>query len=196
LETPQLAESEIPTQPIEKQESWFRFFLDLLETLVLSITLFLGINAITARVLVEGHSMRPTLQDQQRLIVNKLAYRSNLPERGDIVVFHFPIDPDQDFIKRVIGLPGDDVEIDNGEVRINGKILIEPYISAAPSYVGAWHVPDNQIFVLGDNRNNSSDSHAWGAVPIENFIGKAIMTYWPPNAWTLIEHVQFGIDMP
>ena len=94
METPQLAESEVPTEPIEKKESWTRFFLDLLETLVLSVALFLGINAFTARVLVDGYSMRPTLENQQRLIVNKLAYKSGLPELGDIVVFHFPIDPE------------------------------------------------------------------------------------------------------
>ncbi len=196
METPQLAESEIPTQPIKEKESWTRFFFDLLETILLSIALFLGINALTARVLVEGSSMRPTLENHQRLIVNKLAYKSDLPERGDIVVFHFPIDPDQDFIKRVIGLPGDDIEIDNGEVRVNGEILIEPYIASAPSYVGVWHVPENQIFVLGDNRNNSSDSHAWGAVPMENFIGKAILIYWPPSDWAVTEHIQFSIDAP
>ena len=196
METTQLAESEIQTQPIKEKENWTRFFFDLLETLLLSIALFLGINALTARVLVEGSSMRPTLENHQRLIVNKLAYRSDLPERGDIVVFHFPIDPDQDFIKRVIGLPGDDVEIDNGEVRVNGEVLIEPYIASAPGYVGAWHVPENQIFVLGDNRNNSSDSHAWGAVPIENFIGKAFLIYWPPSDWAITEHIQFSIDMP
>ncbi len=140
--------------------------------------------------------MRPTLENRQRLIVNKLAFRSDLPDRGDIVVFHFPIDPDQDFIKRVIGLPGDDIEIDSGEVRVNDEVLIEPYIASAPSYVGAWHVPDNQIFVLGDNRNNSSDSHVWGVVPRENLIGKAIMIYWPPTSWALIEHVQFEFDTP
>jgi len=196
LETPQLAESEIPTQPIKEKESWTRFFFDLLETIVLSIALFLGINALTARVLVEGSSMRPTLENHQRLIVNKLAYKSDLPERGDIVVFHFPIDPNQDFIKRVIGLPNDDIEIDNGEVRVNGEVLVEPYIAAAPSYAGAWHVPENQIFVLGDNRNNSSDSHAWGSVPIENFIGKAILIYWPPSDWAITEHIQFSIDAP
>ena len=196
METPQLAESEIPTQPREKKESWTRFFLDLLETIVLSIALFLGINALTARVLVEGNSMHPTLENHQRLIVNKLAYKSDLPERGDIVVFHFPIDPDQDFIKRVIGLPGDNIEIDSGEIRVNGEVLIEPYVASTPSYVGAWHVPDNQLFVLGDNRNNSSDSHVWGTVPIESLIGKTLLIYWPPSDWALIEHIQFAIDAP
>ena len=188
METPQLAESEIDTVPIKKKENWTRFFLDLLETLLLSIALFLGINTLTARVLVEGHSMRPTLENHQRLIVNKLAYRSKLPERGDILVFHYPIDPDQDFIKRVIGLPGDDIAIDSGEVRVNGQILAEVYIANAPAYVGIWHISENQIFVLGDNRNNSSDSHVWGAVPMDNVIGKAVFLYWPLTEWRLLEH--------
>lgn len=188
METPQLAEMEIPTQPIEKKGSVFRFFLDLLETLLLSVVLFLGINALTARVLVEGYSMRPTLDNQERLIVNRLAYRSELPERGDILVFHYPVDPDQDFIKRVIGLPGDDIMIDSGEVRVNGHVLVEPYIAGAPAYVGIWHVDENQIFVLGDNRNNSSDSHVWGAVPLDNVIGKAVFLYWPLTKWRVLEH--------
>ena len=106
-----LAESEIDTVPIKKKGSCLRFFLDLLETLLLSVALFLGINALTARVLVDGYSMRPTLDNGEYVLVNKMSFRSKLPEHGDIVVFHFPIDPDQDFIKRVIGLPGDEVDI-------------------------------------------------------------------------------------
>ena len=188
METPYLSETEIPTTPIKEKENWTRFFLDLLETVLISIALFLGINALTARVLVEGQSMRPTLENHQRLIVNKLAYRTGLPERGDILVFHFPIDPKQDFIKRIIGLPGDEIEIDSGQVRVNGHILVEPYIASAPTYVGSWHVPENHIFVLGDNRNNSSDSHAWGTVPLDNVIGKAIFVYWTPPDWHILRH--------
>ena len=196
METPQLADYEVPTTPIKEKGSCLRFFLDLLETLLLSVVLFLGINAVTARVQVEGFSMRPTLEDKAYVLVNKMSFRSKLPEHGDIVVFHFPIDPDQDFIKRVIGLPNDEIDIRDGQVRVNGQILSEAYIAAAPRYVGSWHVPEDHIFVLGDNRNNSSDSHSWGAVPLENIIGKAVTVYWPPEAWTLIEHVQLGLDTP
>jgi signal peptidase I len=196
LETPQLAESEIPTKPIEEKTSFLRFFLDLLETLALSVLLFLGINALTARVLVEGFSMRPTLENGEYVLVNKMSYRSELPEYGDIVVFHFPVDPDQDFIKRVIALPGDEINVHDGQVMVNERVLNEPYIAATPQYVGTWHVPDDQIFVLGDNRNNSSDSHSWGAVPAENVIGKAILTYWPPPAWKALEHGQIISEMP
>lgn len=190
METQQVAQSEIPTTPIEKKGSFLRFILDLFETVILSVALFLGINALTARVLVEGFSMRPTLDDGQYVLVNKMAYRSALPDYGDIVVFHFPVDPGQDFIKRVIGLPGDEVYIINGTVMVNGHDLDEPYIAASPQYVGTWIVPEEQVFVLGDNRNNSSDSHSWGAVPMENVIGKAILVYWPPPDWDVIEHVR------
>lgn len=190
MESEVLAEQEVATVPIEKEGSLSRFLLDLLETIVLSVVLFLGINAVTARVMVEGYSMRPTLENGEYVLVNKMSYRSELPEYGDIVVFHFPVDPDQDFIKRVIALPGDDVYIIDGEVRVNERVLNEEYISASPQYVGRWHVPEDQIFVLGDNRNNSSDSHSWGAVPSENLIGKAIFAYWPPPEWKVLEHVR------
>ncbi len=196
METPYLAESEIPTTPIEKKGSCFGFFLDLLETILLSVVLFLAINAVTARVQVDGFSMRPTLEDRSYILVNKLSFRTKLPQRGDIIVFRFPIDPEQDFIKRVIGLPGDTVDIHDGQVRINEQLLNETYIAAAPQYLGTWQVPESQVFVLGDNRNNSSDSHVWGAVPEENIIGKAITVYWPPPAWTIIKHVQLGFDTP
>ena len=196
METPQFAESEIPTRPIEKKGSCFRFFLDLLETLLLSVALFLGINALTARVVVEGFSMRPTLEDETYVLVNKMSYRSKLPEHGDIIVFHFPIDPDQDFIKRVIGLPGDKIDVHDGQVKVNEHVLSEAYIAAPPQYAGSWHVPENHVFVLGDNRNNSSDSHVWGSVPLENVIGKAVLVYWAPPAWKIIEHVQLELHIP
>lgn len=194
MEIPQPASSELPTIPRqEKRKTWQSFWsilLDLAETILLSVALFLGINALTARVLVEGYSMRPTLDDGEYILVNKMSFRSTLPEYGDVVVFHFPISPDQDFIKRVIALPGDTVDIRDGQVRVNDQLLEEPYIAAAPHYVGTWQVPDENIFVLGDNRNNSSDSHSWGAVPMKNVIGKAIFIYWPPPAWKTLKHVQ------
>lgn len=196
MDTPRFAESEIATTPIKEKGSWFRFFLDLLETLLLSVALFLGINALTARVLVDGFSMRPTLDNGEYVLVNKMSYRSEFPEYGDIIVFHFPVDPDQDFIKRVIALPGDEIYIGEGQVIVNNLSLSEPYIAAAPQYAGSWSVPEDHIFVLGDNRNNSSDSHSWGAVPMENVIGKAIAVYWPPPAWKALEHVQIVLEMP
>jgi signal peptidase I len=82
------------------------------------------------------------------------------------------------------------IEIKNGQVMVNGAVVDEPYIAAAPVYTGRWHMRDGEVFVLGDNRNDSSDSHTWGPVPLENVIGKAIMVYWPPPNWMVIQHVQ------
>lgn len=200
LDTLQDASTEIITEPIQPVEQegggFWRFLLDLIETLALSVALFFGINAITARVLVDGFSMRPTLDNGEYVLVNKMAFRSSLPEYGDIIVFHFPVDPNQDFIKRVIGLPGDEIVIRDSKVIVNDYSLDEPYIAASPLYVGQWVVPEGQLFVLGDNRNNSSDSHSWGSVPMENVVGKAIIVYWPPPGWQVIKHIQIVIQAP
>lgn len=165
-----------------------RFVLDVAETIILAAVLFLGINAVSARIRVDGFSMEPTLQDGEFVIVNKLAYRFGGLARGDVIVFRPPLDPDQEYIKRVIGLPGDTVRVDNGAVHVNGEIIDEPYVAAAPHYQAEWTVPSDSVFVLGDNRNNSSDSHSWGPVPLENVIGRALFVYWPPRAWGMIEH--------
>jgi signal peptidase I len=166
-----------------------QFLVDLLETIVLAVVLFFAINAVSARVRVDGFSMIPTLQNGEYVLVNRLAYKMELPVRGDIIVFVSPQSPDLDLIKRVIGLPGDTVKISAGKVEVNGQVLNEPYIAAAPIYNGEWSVPEGSLFVLGDNRNDSSDSHAWGLLPIKNVIGKAILIYWPIPEWNLIQHV-------
>lgn len=163
-----------------------RFFADILETMILSVVLFVGINYITARIRVDGSSMEPTLHSGQLVLVNRLAYKIGEPTYGDIVVFYYPRDPDQEYIKRLIGLPGDHISVQNGQVSVNDIPLNEPYIAAAPMYAGEWDVPQNQYFVLGDNRNNSSDSHQWGMVPVDFVIGKALAVYWPPEDWTLV----------
>jgi signal peptidase I len=182
-----------PAPEVEKStDGWGRFFLDVLETILLSAALFLVINALSARVRVDGFSMKPTLQDGEFVLVNRLAYRLGNPQRGDIVVFHFPLDPSQDLIKRVIGLPGDVVAVTGGVVSVNGAPLDEPYIAAAPVYNGEWTVEADRLFVLGDNRNDSSDSHAWGQVPFENVIGRAMVVYWPMKEWAWINHYDFA----
>ena len=173
----------------QDSQSIKNFFVDLFETIILAVVLFFAINAVSARVRVDGFSMVPTLQDGEYVLVNRLAYRNNMPDRGDIIVFVSPQTSDLDLIKRVIGLPGDHIRIMNGEVQVNGQVLEEDYIAAAPIYSGDWNVPEGNLFVLGDNRNDSSDSHAWGLLPIDNVIGKAILIYWPIPEWTLIEHV-------
>ncbi len=165
-----------------------RFLLDILETLVLSAVLFLGINLVSARIRVDGESMLPSLKSGEFVVVNRLAYKFGNPGHGDVIVFRFPRDPSQEFIKRVIGLPGDEVKIARGVVSINGQKMNEEYIAAPPGYQGEWTVPAGAVFVLGDNRNNSSDSHNWGSVPFEDIIGEAVFVYWPPDQWGLIEH--------
>ncbi|MFZ5821551.1 MAG: signal peptidase I [Chloroflexota bacterium] len=181
-----------PEGPSQESPSFKQFVIDLLETVVLAVVLFFAINAISARVRVDGSSMLPTLKNGEYVLVNRLAYKmDNLPEYGDIIVFSSPVS-DQDLIKRVIGLPGDHVKIFEGQVQVNGQVLVEPYIAAAPIYNGEWNVPGGSLFVLGDNRNDSSDSHAWGLLPTENVIGKAILIYWPPPDWNLIEHLDIA----
>jgi signal peptidase I len=171
------------------RQGFRRFALDLLETLLLSLLLFFAINAISARIRVDGSSMEPTLHSGEFMIVNRLAYRLGSPQIGDVVVFHYPGNPEQEYIKRVIGLPGDRVVIANGQVTVNGQVLDEPYIAAPPEYEDDRIVPLDTLYVLGDNRNNSSDSHSWGTVALDQVIGKAILVYWPPAEWGLVEHV-------
>lgn len=175
-------------EPPQRRSGLLRFFIDVLETLILSVLLFIGINAVSARIRVDGYSMEPTLHSGEFVIVNKLAYQIGFPQRGDVIVFHYPRDPEQEYIKRVIGLPGDEVVVNQGQVRVNGLLLDEPYIAEAPLYQADWRVPDASLFVLGDNRNKSSDSHSWGPVPMQNVIGRAMFVYWPPEDWGLIEH--------
>lgn len=182
--------------PPEEKMSWRQVFLDILETVLLAVVLFFGINIVSARVRVEGYSMRPTLDDGQYVLVSRLAYRNDNFQRGDIVIFRPPMHPEEsffrrlvgfpglhdryeDYVKRIIGLPGDTVKVENGLVFINSAKLDEPYIAHAPRYAGEWQVPEGHLFVLGDNRNDSSDSHSWGYLPTENVIGKALVIYWP-----------------
>ncbi len=155
------------------------FWRDLIETVLMAVVLFLLLNAVTSRVRVYNISMQPTLYEGNLLVVNKFAYKLGTPKRGDIVIFHYQGTPTEDYIKRVIGLPGDTVNISNGVVQVNGQTLTEPYIAALPKYTGTWMVPEGELFVLGDNRNLSSDSHEWGFVKQEWVVGKAVLVYWP-----------------
>ena len=160
--------------------------IDILETLLLSVVLFFLINAVSARIRIDGSSMEPNLHHGEFVIVSKINYRFGEPERGDVVVFDFPRNITQEYIKRVIGLPGDHILVEDGNVYVNDILLSEPYLIKEPHYEGEWDVPENTLFVLGDNRNNSSDSHTWGVVPMNNVIGEALVVYWPPSSWGLI----------
>jgi signal peptidase I len=158
--------------------SWFRdLFLSVLIAIVVILFLYQPVK-------VEGTSMMPGLRDQERIFINKFTYRFGIGsiERGDTVVFWFPGDLSKSYIKRVIGLPGDEVEIDRGVVIVNGKPLVEDYVpekyrdyqSRPPERIGL-----NQYYVLGDHRDSSNDSRAWGTVPRQNIYGKAVFVYWP-----------------
>lgn len=185
--TESIAEPDVDANQ-ENRRGLRRFLLDMIETLLLSLALFSVINAISARIRIESISMQPTLYAGDFVIVNKLAYKLGHPSRGDVIIFRYPPDPQREpYIKRVIGLPGDLVRIADGKVYVNDTLLEEPYISASPAYEGSWRVPEGALFVLGDNRNSSSDSHQWGMVPLENVIGKAVVVYWPPTAWKLLD---------
>ena len=155
------------------------FWRDLIETILMAVVLFLLLNAATSRVRVYNISMQPTLHEGNLLVVNKLAYKLGEPKRGDIIVFHYQGTVTEDYIKRVIGLPGDTVDVRGGIVRVNGQAITEPYIAELPGYTGTWKVPEGELFVLGDNRNHSSDSHDWGFVEQEWVVGRAIIVYWP-----------------
>ncbi len=195
------------------QNAGKQFFKDVLETLGLALALFLVINLISARVRVEGFSMTPTLDNNQYVLVSRLTPHFGKLQRGDIIVFRPPMYPPaswlenllgfptlpgsyEDYIKRVIGLPGETVSIANGQVTIDGVPLTEPYLAEKPFYSGTWTVPEGYLFVLGDNRNNSSDSHSWGFVPEENVLGKAVLVYWPFSAWKILDHNQTVLAAP
>lgn len=184
-----------PTQPEPKKSGCFRLLVDVLETLLLSVILFVGINTITARIRVDGDSMDPTLVTGEYLIVNRLSYRFASPQRGDIIVFYPPPNPNEEYIKRIIGLPGDVVEVKGGHVYVNGQLLNEPYLTVNTNSPGTWQVPTGQLFVLGDNRNNSSDSREWGSVSMDKVVGKAILVYWPPLDWGLVGHVSLASSL-
>ena len=162
--------------------SWLR---DLAFSVLIAVVL---IVFIYQPVKVEGTSMQPTLSDKERIFINKFTYRFGLGgiERGDTVVFWFPEDPSKSYIKRVIGLPGDRVRIDLGQVIVNDRPLVEDYVEEDFRDQMSWPanrhdkiVPPNEYFVLGDHRSSSSDSRSWGFVPRANIYGKAVFAYWP-----------------
>jgi len=157
---------------------------EIVETLVLTAIIFLGVRVLVQNYKVEGYSMEPTLDDGQYLLINKVGMHFRQPERGDIIVFQYPLDTSKSFVKRVIGVPGDTVEVRDQQTIVDGKSLKEPYIrSAENGLYPRTVVPPGQYFVLGDNRNNSSDSRAWGMLPEKDVIGMAWVSYWPPGHW-------------
>lgn len=173
--------------------------------LIIVVFILFGVFAIQP-VIVEGSSMVPQLHDGERLLVNKLVYYKwnsvswGHLERGDIVVFWYPSDPDKSYVKRIIGLPGETVEIRGGHVYIDGRLLNEPYLEAdhnknlRESMIKT--VDDHYYFVMGDNRDNSSDSRIWGLVPEKYIYGKAFFRYWRPSDAGFLEHGEYDIPSP
>ena len=163
-----------PGQPVNTRSQVLDYVIEIGKTLLLAFLLYFNISTVTDRVRVENISMQPTLHEGQPLVVSKLAYQWGQPMRGDIIVFHHTQQPPEDYVKRIIGLPGDHIEISSGTVYVNGQLLDEPYIADPVSYQGEWDVPADSLFVLGDNRNRSSDSHAWGFVPMDVVVGRVV----------------------
>ncbi|MBX6361229.1 signal peptidase I [Pseudacidobacterium ailaaui] len=162
---------------------WLRDFI------VSVMASFFIITFLYQPVRVEGTSMQPELRDQDRLFVNKFAYDIEKISRGDVVVFYYPRDLSKSYIKRVIGLPGDDIRIREGRVYVNGKLLDEPYVPRSYRDVrsmGDLTVPPNEYFVMGDHRSISSDSRDFGPVPRKLIYGKAAFVYWPADNMGLV----------
>lgn len=176
------------------QKAW-DYIKDIVQILFFAIilTFILRSYIVEARQIPSG-SMIPTLLIGDRLLVDKITFKFGELQQRDIVVFSPPPEAQvgeqrNDYIKRIIALPGDIIEVREGKVFLNGKELNEPYINQPPNYTyGPSTVPEGELFVMGDNRNNSFDSHAWGFLPISNVKGKAFFRFWPPNRIGLIEN--------
>lgn len=176
---------EAAKQPSSRQKSTLREFV---ETLLLTLLIYVLVRSfLFENYRVVGRSMVPTLEDNQFLAVNKLGYRLHDPQRGDIIVFRDPRDESRKLIKRVIGLPGESVEVYEGQVYVNDQALTEAYIESPGHYsYPPTQVAEGEYFVLGDNRNNSSDSHNWGMLSKNLIAGKAWVSYWPPDLWGVL----------
>lgn len=178
-----------PVLPESQRWRWLQGQRENLQILVIALVLAVVIRIFIAEPrYIPSDSMEPTLLVGDRLVVEKVSYRLHPPQTGDIIVFDPPAQfqeqfgfiPDKAFIKRIIGMPGDIVQIEAGTVYRNGQPLVEPYIAEAPSYeMLPVQVPTDHYFVMGDNRNNSNDSHVWGFLPRHNIIGRAVFRFFP-----------------
>ncbi|RJX17591.1 MAG: signal peptidase I [Ammonifex sp.] len=160
------------------------FFSDILESLVIAVLLAVLLRAFVfvPRVIPSG-SMIPTLYEKDRIIVSKITYRFHPPQRGDVIVFRYPLDPKRNYVKRLVGLGGETVLLSENKLYINDRLVPETYLPPETSFYdfGPIKVPPGSYFVLGDNRMNSQDSRVWGFVERRLIIGKAVLLYWPPN---------------
>jgi signal peptidase I len=182
-------------RPRLRQRGALGLVVELLETLVLVATIYALVNLASARFIVDGDSMLPNFHTGEFILISRVNYLFAEPQRGDIVVFHYPLDPESDFIKRVIGLPGDSVEIRDTRVYVNGVALEEPYINEPCLPVNCpdemWTLGADEFFVMGDNRNRSRDSRAFDAVHRRFLVGEALVRYWPPGDWGVVNQLRF-----
>ena len=179
--TPDQPQPEKPAETKHLLQGAAYWLRDLMLSVVIAVVIILFLYQ---PVKVEGTSMMPALEDQERIFINKFLYRFGIGEieRGDTVVFWFPRDPSKSYIKRVIGVPGDLIEVLDGEVRLNGAAVNEPYVAEEfrdRLTVPATRVPADSFYVMGDHRTSSNDSRAWGVVPRRFIYGKAVLVYWP-----------------
>lgn len=188
-----------PAAPIaRKPKRRASLWRELLETAALTLAIFLAVRVCLQNFKVEGESMFPTLHNGEYILVDKISYMFHSPQRGDIVIFRAvpALQPDKDFIKRIVALPGESVAVHGGSVYINGRALREPYIKEPPDYTfQAQTVPKDSYFVLGDHRNDSYDSSKWVSTPWlarKYIIGKALVAYWPPGDISLFRAPTFS----
>ena len=193
-------------------EKRYRLVREVIETVVLTVLMFLVIRLAVQNFNIQGMSMEPTLHDQELILVDKWSYLFHAPTRGDIIVFVAPPHHDQDYIKRIVALPGDTISIRDTTVIVDGVTLHETYVDPnrqgnpyAYKTISNMVVPPNDYFVLGDNRVGSSDSRDWGFVPRANIIGRAALVYWPlgqsndgflPNASAVFDNVHQTSHIP
>jgi signal peptidase I len=172
----------------------YRTLRDIFDLIIWIGIIYALVNLSSVRFVVQGPSMEPTFHNDQYLIVSRVNYLIGTPQRGDVIVFHYPNNTAEDFIKRVIGIPGDIVEIRDTQVYVNGNPLEETYINepCTPTRCRDTIITleNDEFFVLGDNRNRSRDSRDFGAINREHIIGKVLIRYWPPTDWGFIRHVQ------
>lgn len=171
-------------------------FFDTIESVVVALSIFVVFYLFIVQPhQVKGASMDPTFHDGEYILTDKIDYRLHAPQRGDVIVFIAPRNPDYDYIKRIIGIPGDTVSIKDGSVYVNNQLLEENYINSETIILPGEFVKNNQeiklqtdeYFVLGDNRSHSSDSRSWGTVPRKDIIGRAFFRYWPFTKFGMIQ---------
>ena len=176
----ELERIELEKIKLEKSQKFRKEIFEWIKTIIFAVALYFVIDFFVARVIVDGHSMNPGINDGDLMLVNKVAYQFSEIDYGDVIVFPYPNNPEKDYIKRVIAKEGDIIETIDGLVYVNGEMINEYYLDPdAKQTIPQTIVPEGEVYVLGDNRNNSSDSRRWGTLPEEDIIGKAFFTYWP-----------------